>query len=54
MAQVWTFGRIIGRMRHAAVLWGVMFAILVAMIATAVSMDARSNAAFRGMPVATA
>lgn len=52
MASVWMFGRIIGRMRHAAVVWGVMLVLLLAKITTAVYFETAPTQAFAGLPIA--
>lgn len=54
MACVWMFGRIIGRLRHAAVLFAVMGAFLVVKIAAAAWLESAPTAAFAGLPVAEA
>lgn len=51
MASVWMFGRIIGRMRHAGVVFAVMFVFLVAKIAGAVWFEAAPTQAFAGLPI---
>jgi K+-transporting ATPase ATPase A chain len=51
MASVWMFGRIVGRMRHAAVVFGVMGVLLVAKIAGAVYFEAAPTQAFTALPV---
>jgi len=51
-AQVALFGRMLRQRRHALVLYGVMLALLVAMIAWAVHWDAgRPNPGLSGLPV---
>jgi K+-transporting ATPase ATPase A chain len=52
MASVWMFGRIIGRMRHAAVVFAVMLALLLIKIAGAVYFEAAPTQAFAGLPIA--
>ena len=54
MACVWMFGRILGRPRHAAVLFAVMAAFLVVKVAAAVWLESAPTAAFAGLPVADA
>lgn len=51
MACVWMFGRITGRMRHAAVIFGVMAVLLVAKVGWAAWFENAPPAAFRGLPV---
>jgi K+-transporting ATPase ATPase A chain len=50
MASVWMFGRIVGRMRHAATVFGVMLFLLLAKIAGAVYFEAAPTQAFAGLP----
>ena len=52
MASVWMFGRIVGRMRHAAVVFGVMLVLLLAKIVVAVAYEAAPTQAFATLPVA--
>ena len=54
MASVWMFGRIIGRSRHAAVIFAVMAAFLVLKVGTAVWLESAPTPAFAGLPVAEA
>lgn len=51
MASVWMFGRIIGRMRHAAVIFIVMMTFLLAKIAGAVLFEQAPTQAFAGLPI---
>jgi K+-transporting ATPase ATPase A chain len=51
MASVWMFGRIIGRMRHAAVVFVVMFVFLAAKIAGAVWFEQAPTQAFADLPI---
>jgi K+-transporting ATPase ATPase A chain len=51
MAAVWMFGRIVGRMRHAAVVFGVMLALLLAKIAMAVAWENAPTHAFSALPI---
>lgn len=51
MACVWMFGRITGRMRHAAVVFAVMGVLLVTKVSLAVWFESAPTAAFRGLPV---
>lgn len=49
MAGVWMFGRIVGRMRHAAVVYAVMMALLLVKIAGAVWFETAPTPAFAGL-----
>jgi K+-transporting ATPase ATPase A chain len=51
MACVWMFGRILGRMRHAAVVFGVMLVFLLAKITGAVYFERAPTQAFAGLPI---
>jgi K+-transporting ATPase ATPase A chain len=51
MAGVWMFGRIVGRMRHAAVVFGVMLVFLLAKITGAVVFEQAPTQAFAGLPI---
>ncbi len=51
MACVWMFGRITGRMRHAAVVFAVMGALLVANVGLAKYFESAPVAAFKGLPI---
>jgi potassium-transporting ATPase potassium-binding subunit len=51
MAGVWMFGRIIGRMRHAGVVFGVMLVLLLVKITGAVGFETAPTEAFAGLPV---
>jgi K+-transporting ATPase ATPase A chain len=51
MASVWMFGRILGRMRHAAVVFAVMLALLLAKTAGAVYFEQAPTQAFAGLPI---
>jgi K+-transporting ATPase ATPase A chain len=51
MASVWMYGRIVGRIRHAAVVFAVMMAFLLAKIAGAVWFEQAPTAAFAGLPI---
>lgn len=51
MACVWMFGRIIGRMRHAAVVFGVMLLLMSTRIAGAVWFESAPTQAFVGLPI---
>ncbi|MCE5269845.1 potassium-transporting ATPase subunit KdpA [bacterium] len=53
MASVWMFGRITGRLRHAAVIFAVMALLLVAKASLAVYLESSPTAALAGLPVAT-
>ena len=54
MACVWLFGRITGRMKHAAVIFTVMAVLLLMKIGLAVCWENAPAAAFKDLPVATA
>lgn len=51
MASVWMFGRIVGRMRHAGVVFGVMMVFLLAKISGAVWFESAPTQAFAGLPI---
>jgi K+-transporting ATPase ATPase A chain len=51
MASVWMFGRIIGRLRHAAVVFGVMMVLLLAKITGAVWFESAPTEAFAHLPI---
>jgi K+-transporting ATPase ATPase A chain len=51
MACVWMFGRIVGRMRHAAVVFGVMLVLLLAKITGAVYFEQAPTEAFAALPI---
>lgn len=51
MACVWMFGRIIGRRRHAAVVFGVMLVFLLAKMGGAVWFERAPTQAFAGLPI---
>jgi K+-transporting ATPase ATPase A chain len=51
MASVWMFGRITGRIRHAAVVFLVMLMMYVAFASSAVYLEQAPTAAFAGLPV---
>lgn len=52
MGCVWMFGRITGRMRHAAVIFAVMLAFMVVKIGCSVYFESDPSVAFRNLPVA--
>ena len=52
MAGVWMFGRIIGRLRHAAVVFAVMGVLLAVTVSLANSFESAPAAALAGLPVA--
>lgn len=54
MASVWMFGRIIGRVRHAVVIFAVMSVLLVAKMTLAVTFESAQTAAFVNQPVSYA
>jgi potassium-transporting ATPase potassium-binding subunit len=51
MASVWMFGRIVGRMRHAAVVFGVMLILLSVKIAAAVWFETAPTQAFTELSI---
>ena len=51
MACVWMFGRILGRMRHAAVLFAVMLVLMVTRLGFAVYFESAPTEAFAGLAV---
>lgn len=51
MACVWMFGKMTGRMKHAAVIFGVMLSLIAGKIAWAVAFESAPTAAFAGLPV---
>lgn len=52
MACVWMFGRITGRVRHAAVLFGVMLVLLTGKLVWAVWTESAPTPSFNGLAVA--
>ncbi len=51
MACVWMYGRIVGRMRHASVIFGVMIVLLLAKIGGAVWFEQAPTQAFAHLPI---
>jgi K+-transporting ATPase ATPase A chain len=51
MACVWMFGRIVGRMRHAAVVFGVMLLLMGTRIGFAVAFETAPTQAFAELPI---
>jgi len=51
MASVWMFGRITGRMRHAAVIFSVMLLLLVLKSGIAIYLESAPAMAFKGLPI---
>jgi len=51
MACVWMFGRILGRMRHASVVFGVMLALVVTRLVLAVYFETAPTQAFAELPI---
>ncbi len=51
MASVWMFGRITGRMRHAAVIFSVMLLLLVLKSGLAIYLESAPSMAFKGLPI---
>ncbi|RPH53056.1 MAG: potassium-transporting ATPase subunit A [Desulfobacteraceae bacterium] len=54
MASVWMFGRITGRMRHSAVVFAVMAALLITKVVFANYFESAPTAAFAGLPIESA
>jgi K+-transporting ATPase ATPase A chain len=52
MATVWMFGRITDRLRHAAVLFGVMLSLYICFLGSATVLESAPTAAFKELPVA--
>jgi potassium-transporting ATPase potassium-binding subunit len=52
MATVWMFGDITGRMKHAAVVFGVMFALYAGFVGSAAFLETAPTAVFADLPVA--
>ncbi len=52
MATVWMFGRITARVRHAAVLFGVMLALYLSFVVSACWLESQPTAALEDLPVA--
>jgi K+-transporting ATPase ATPase A chain len=52
MASIWMFGRIVGRLKHAAVIFSVMFALYAVFVTSAMILESEPTAAFRDLPVA--
>jgi potassium-transporting ATPase potassium-binding subunit len=51
MASVWMFGRIVGNLRHAVVVFGVMLALLLVKITGAVYFETAPTQAFADLPI---
>ena len=51
MACVWMFGRMIGRIRHAGVIFGVMAALLLVKITAVIAFEAAPTQAFADLPI---
>jgi K+-transporting ATPase ATPase A chain len=51
MACVWMFGRMVGRMRHAAVVFGVMSVLLLAKVTCAVYFETAPTEAFANLSI---
>lgn len=51
MAAVWMFGRIVGHMRHATVLFAVMLALLLIKTVPAIGLEAAPTQAFAALPI---
>ena len=52
MACVWMFGRMIGRTKHAVVIFGVMAALLLVKITAVMALESTPTQAFAQLPVA--
>lgn len=52
MASVWMFGRIAGRLRHAAAIFAVMSILYLAMLGAALPLESSQTAALQGLSVA--
>jgi K+-transporting ATPase ATPase A chain len=51
MASVWLFGRVAGRMRHAAAVFAVMGALYLGMLGATITLESRPSPALAGLPV---
>jgi K+-transporting ATPase ATPase A chain len=51
MACVWMFGRVIGRTRHAAVVFGVMLVLVLTRVGFAVAFETEPTQAFAELPI---
>ncbi|KGE01966.1 potassium ABC transporter ATPase [Rhizobium sp. YS-1r] len=51
MACVWMFGRIVGRMRHATVIFGVMLALVLLRVAGGIWFESAPTQAFADLPI---
>jgi K+-transporting ATPase ATPase A chain len=51
MAAVWMFGRLVGNLRHAAVLFGVMTVLYGSLAVPAIALEMSPNPALAGLPV---
>jgi K+-transporting ATPase ATPase A chain len=51
MGCVWMFGRIVGRIRHAAIIFAVMLALMVSRVVCAVNFESAPTKAFAGLPI---
>jgi K+-transporting ATPase ATPase A chain len=51
MASVWMFGRIVGNLRHAGVVFAVMFALFLLKIGAAVAWESVPTQAFDALPI---
>ncbi len=52
MAQIWMFGRILKRTKHAAVIFGAMLILYLAFVSMAAVFESAPTPALRGLPVA--
>ena len=51
MASVWMFGRVSGRMRHAAAVFAVMGVLYLGMLGAAIAFESEPSPALAGLPV---
>jgi K+-transporting ATPase ATPase A chain len=51
MASVWMFGRIVGRVRHAGVVFAVMMVLLLAKVGGAIAFESAPTRAFADLPI---
>ncbi|MEX2167834.1 MAG: potassium-transporting ATPase subunit KdpA [Pirellulales bacterium] len=52
MASVWLFGLVLGRVRHAAVIFAAMLIIYLGMTTAAIVLESAPTAALEGLPIA--
>lgn len=51
MGTVWMFGRITNRIKHAAIIFGVMLTLYLGLVASACVLESQPTAALAGLPV---